>query len=225
MGLASWAIWILIAAVAIIEVDLETVRILFFDFGAWFAAIAIDEGIASNQPTNCTRLRGPIGAEDGVLLPGDPPVLIAGELDAAVHEFTTIAQHGTSAATAPSGALWAVDRLSSPVPRLTRLAVPLPDGVTMLHTHGLALLGDTLFAVNHAFHGGGERIERWRISRLTDADGPPVQLMHLGAITGHDGDVDGKDAWTFTARLNGAINAVAPVGPHEVFLTQVHTHG
>ena len=28
-----------------------------------------------------------------------------------------------------------------------------------MHTHGLGLHGDILFAVNHAFRGGGERIE------------------------------------------------------------------
>ena len=95
-----------------------------------------------------------------------------------------------------------------------------------LHTHGLGLHEDILFAVNHAFKGGGERIERWRIERLPGhlghtTVGPPVALTHLGSVTGHDGDDDlGTGAWSFTVQLNAAINDIAPVGPHEWFMTQ-----
>lgn len=156
-----------------------------------------------------------------MLVTGTPPIVLTSELDASVHEFTNAAEHGTSASSSPSGTLWAVDRLSDVIPRIVPLHVPLPDGVTTLHTHGLAMLGDTLFAVNHAFSGGGERIERWRVTRIDDGgDGPPVRLTHLGALLGHDGDATGAGAWTFTSRMNGAINAVAPVGGSEVFISQ-----
>eukprot|EP00966_Prymnesium_polylepis_P232070 5368715-Prymnesium_polylepis.1 len=111
------------------------------------------------EPEGCIRLTGPIGAEDAVVLDGAPPIIIAGELDAGVHEFTNLNEHGTSASTSPRGALWTLDRLSDPTPRLTRLEVPLPEGVTTMHTHGLGLHGNVLFAINHAFRGGGERIE------------------------------------------------------------------
>ena len=125
---------------------------------------------ASKEP-NCVRLRGPVGSEDAVILEGDllegeEPIIIAGELDAIAHEFTNRQRHGTDASPSPRGALFAVDRLSRSIPRLTRLEVPLPEGVTDLHTHGLGLHGDVLFAINHAFRGGGERIERWRVTRL-----------------------------------------------------------
>lgn len=87
--------------------------------------------------------------------------------------------------------------------------------------HGLGLHGDVLFVVNHAFRGGGERVERWRVEVLPDNDdSPPVKLTHLGSILGHDGDDAGEGAWSFTSRLNGAINGIAPVGPHEFFMTQ-----
>lgn len=86
------------------------------------------------EPHGCQRLRGPIGAEDAVLLQTDPPILITGELDALAHEFTNQEDHGISASSSPPGSLWAIDRLAAPTPRLTRLQVPLPDGVTTLHS-------------------------------------------------------------------------------------------
>ena len=176
--------------------------------------------LPKEEPT-CTRLRGPIGAEDAVLLTdGGLPVFIVGELDAGVHEFTNLEEHGTAASTSPSGTLWTVDRLDQPEPRLLALSVPLPDGVS-LHTHGLGMIGDVLFAVNHAFEQGGERIERWRVVRThsDSEDQPPVRLEHLGSVTGHDG-AGGAGAWTFTSRLHGAINGVAPVDEHRFFFTQ-----
>jgi hypothetical protein len=152
--------------------------------------------------------------------PGRPPIVLLGELDAAVHEFTNLEEHGTSATTAPPGQLWALDRLNEAVPRLSRLATPVPAGVD-LHLHGLALFEDVLFAVNHGFRRGGERIERWRVSvSLHGSEGPPVELRHLGAITGHDGDGEGVGGWSFTSKMNAGINAVAPLGVSEVFLTQ-----
>ena len=88
-----------------------------------------------------------------------------GELDAAVHEFTNLKDHGADASTAPSGKIWAMDRLQADKPRLTALVAPLPEGVTKMHTHGLALKAGVLYAANHAFAGGGERVERWRVTR------------------------------------------------------------
>ena len=195
------------------EIDLVTLRIPFYD-----RFVQVDP---VPEPTGCVRLKGPVGAEDAVVLPGDPPILITGELDAGTHEFTSLDQQGTSASTSPRGTLWALDRLSDATPRLTPLEVPLPDGVTTMHTHGLGLHGDILFAINHAFRRGGERIERWRVTRRPAAeDGPPVTLEHLSSVTGHQGDESGRGAWTFTSRLNAAINDIAPVGPHEWYMTQ-----
>jgi len=63
-------------------------------------------------------------------------------------------------------------------------------------------------------------VERWRVTRLGNDKGPPVQLTHIGSITGHDGDPAGVGAWTFTEKLNGAMNGIAPLGPFEFFFTQ-----
>ena len=220
MGIVYRAIVVVALAILGTEVDIVACRLLFLDFGSWWARYVITESIAEVEPKGCQRLTGPVGAEDAVLLKGDgPPVIIVGELDAAVHEFTSLEEHGTSASTSPRGALWAIDRLERATPRLTRLDVPLPDDVTTMHIHGLNLLGDILFAVNHAFKGGGERIERWQVERTFHDDDPPVKLFHLGAITGHQGDASSA-AWSFTTRFNAAINAVAPISPTEVFLTQ-----
>lgn len=86
------------------------------------------------EPTGCQRLKGPVGAEDAVVLEGTPPVIITGELDAGAHEMTRLELHGTSASTSPRGTLWAIDRLTDPTPRLTRLDVPLPEGVSTMHS-------------------------------------------------------------------------------------------
>ena len=127
----------------LVELDLATLQIPFHHvFGP---------APTLTEPQGCLRLRGPIGAEDAVVLSGSPPVIITGELDAGAHEFTNLGMHGTSASTSPSGTLWALDRLlAGPRPRLTPLVVPRPTGVT-LHTHGLGLHDDVLFAVNHGF--------------------------------------------------------------------------
>lgn len=172
------------------------------------------------QP-ECKRMRGPVGAEDGIVYRnGGPPIIFVSELDAVAHECTNLENHGTDASTAPRATLWTLDHLDLEVPRLTALEVPLPDGVTKMLTHGLGLHGDIIFAVNHAYKGGGERIERWRVERLLETEGPPVSLTHIGSITGHDGDADGAGAWAFTTQLNGAINAVAPVDTNEFYMTQ-----
>ena len=229
-GAKAAAVFVAVGILAV-EIDLQALRVPYLNM--------VDPPVFE-EPVGCVRLRGPVGAEDAVLLesylpmivdgvhyPELPPIIITGELDAAAHEFTNEQEHGTSAATSPRGSLWAIDRLDAPTPRLTRLTVPLPEGVT-LHTHGLGLFGDDLlFAVNHGFREGGERIERWRITRNEDANGVPVDvggapvtLTHLGALTGHDGDGDGDGAWRFTERLNAGINDVAPARPWEVFFTQ-----
>ena len=219
-GVVVAAVFVLLGALLLAEVDLVALRILHQD---------LIVGPRVSEPSGCFRLTGPVGAEDAVVMFGMPPavreiaglpnddVIITGELDAGTHEFTNLADHGTAASTSPPGTLWVIDRLDEERPRLSPLKVPLPKDVTTMHTHGLGLLGDVLFAVNHAFRGGGERIERWHIERTPDAnDGPPIRLTHVGAITGHDGDEQSRGAWTFTSRLNAAINDVAPVGAWEI---------
>lgn len=214
------AVLIGVIAFVLSEIDVYALRIYYHDGPSYMTPHDVVARVAASEPTNCKRLPGPIGAEDGVLLSGTPSIILTSELDAAVHEFTNLADHGTAASTAPTGTLWAIDRLDKSLPRLTPLNVPLPEGVTRLHTHGLALYGDVLYAANHAFGGGGERIERWRVTRLHGdgddgpIDGPPVVLVHLGAITGHTGDGQAADdgSWTFMERLNGAINGISPDG-------------
>ena len=207
------------------EFDVAALRIPVLDYLEARRFSLLDQLIGAvpipDEPKGCIRLKGPIGAEDAVVwTEGGPPMIITGELDAGVHEFTDLETHGTSASTSPRGTLWAIDRLSEPTPRLTALEVPLPADVSTLHTHGLGLHGDVLFAVNHAFQGGGERIERWRITRGAEPDGPPLVLMHLGSVTGHGGDEVGEGAWSFTSMLNAAINDLAPVGINEFYMTQ-----
>ena len=206
---------------ALVEVDLAALRIPLLDLAQRFHT-------ATREPTGCTRLLGPIGAEDAVVLPGDPPILILGELDAAALEFTTTELHGASASTSPRGRLWALELHSSCchigsvaecINCLTPLEAPLPDGVGTMHTHGLGLHKNILFAVNHAFGAGGERIERWLVTRRGPNEGrskPPLTLTHLDSVTGHEG----AGEWSFTSRLNGGINAVAPVSSTSFFFTQ-----
>ena len=224
MKLAATAISILVAFL-LAEVDLVALRILAQDARSWLAPDAVVEEVKAAEPKDCQRLRGPIGAEDAVLLDGNPPIIVLSELDAGVHEFTNIKEHGTCASTSPPGTLWAIDQLSTSSPRLIQIDVPLPANVSTMHTHGLAVRGDVLYAVNHAFRGGGERIERWRISRHGGGEGTasgaaPISLTHIGAFTGHDSDEEGG-AWTFTERLHAGINAVTPASdPDEVFFSQ-----
>ena len=152
-----------------------------------------------------------------------------GELDALSHEFTTADVHGASASTIPPGRIWALEMTAQP--RLTPLEVPLPAGATTMHLHGLGLHGDVLFAVNHAFGSGGERIERWRVRRPTAKDGadagtagPPVALSALPPVTAalfRDGPEPGERA-TLTSKLNAAINDIAPVSRPAAWVPKNH---
>ena len=223
----SAALVVALAALVVHEVDVYALRIYFYDYEARVHPQETVDKVVASEPAGCKRLRGPIGAEDAVVFDGD--IILMGELDAAVHEFTNLKDHGADASTAPSGKIWAMDRLQADKPRLTALVAPLPEGVTKMHTHGLALNADVLYAANHAFAGGGERVERWRVTRRSDNDdGPPVVLTHLGAITASAEDQEsGAPAWTFSEKLNGAINGITPDGDRNqpgddggIFLTQ-----
>ena len=58
----------LIAPVAILlyEVDLYGLRIYAYDFSSYMDPEAVVKAVADAEPAGCTRLRGPIGAEDAV---------------------------------------------------------------------------------------------------------------------------------------------------------------
>jgi len=169
----------------------------------------------------CIHLAGPVGAEDGVFLPEFGAVILS-ELDDLAIEFTKVDSGGGPRNT-PKGSLWLLDQVNSSSPRLMRLESPLPPGVGF-HSHGLGLHGDVLFVINHAYHEGGERVERFRIERTSKTSDLPVRLVHLGSVLGHDGDLAGAGKWSFTTRLNGIMNDVAPIGEHEFFVTQYHDH-
>ena len=100
--LYSLSALIVVIAILYNEVDIDAFRLPVHDL--------VEAHVRKPKPEPaCTRLRGPIGAEDAVVLGGSPPVLILSELDAGVHEFTNLEEHGTSASTSPRGTLWAID--------------------------------------------------------------------------------------------------------------------
>ena len=72
MGIVARSFLVVGLAIIGSELDIVALRLLFLDFGAWFARDAIAQSIAEVEPKGCRRLAGPIGAEDGVLLAAEP---------------------------------------------------------------------------------------------------------------------------------------------------------
>ena len=100
----SAALGAALAALVVHEVDVYALRIYFYDYEARVHPQETVDKVVASEPAGCKRLRGPIGAEDAVVFDGD--IILMGELDAAVHEFTNLKDHGADASTAPSGKIW-----------------------------------------------------------------------------------------------------------------------
>jgi len=148
----------------------------------------------------CRALRGPLGAEDAVKW---KDVVLLSNIDSLpLWSWPGPDLAFSNPKAASPGAIWVLRGAKAPALEKAEM-VGFPEGVPF-HPHGLGLLGDVLYAVNHAYENGGERIDSFHLSLREDGN---VKLTY-------------KATSKFGAEFLGIVNSVVPVSPTEFYVTK-----
>jgi len=150
--------------------------------GAWlYSGYTTFEVGKKVQPTNsnCKAVRGAQGVEDLVVWKDN---VLAGNL-ASTELWLWPGKNDpsfTDPASVKSGSIYHVRNLETD-PVLEKVKITgFPEGVA-LHAHGLGLFEDYLFAINHAYTKGGERVEKFKISQ--EESSGKISLTYVSSVT------------------------------------------